>query len=100
MRNIEVVIALLFGYFIAFLTRHNGMKYVTTSQIDSASVFTFIWKKWFGIGFYTPALLREPSWDLSPLLSVSLQSRDTPMSKTENIFSCTSDLPLPSFSII
>lgn len=60
MRNIEVVIALLFGYFIAFLTRHNGQKYVTTANFDVAPVVTFIWKKWFGIGFYTPALLRAP----------------------------------------
>lgn len=59
MRNIEVVIALLFGYFIAFLTRHNGDKYVTTTNINSAPVITFLWKEWFGIGFYTPALLRE-----------------------------------------
>ena len=60
MRNIEVVIALLFGYFIAFLTRHDGAKYVTTANFDVAPVVTFLWKKWFGIGFYTPALLREP----------------------------------------
>ena len=58
MRNIEVVIALLFGYFIAWLTRHNGQKYVTNAEIDGSASITFIWTHWFGIGFYTPALLR------------------------------------------
>lgn len=42
MRNIEVVIALLFGYFVAYLTRNNGLKYVTTTNIDNAPVITFL----------------------------------------------------------
>lgn len=57
LRNIEVVIALLFGYFIAWLTRHHGDKFVVNDQIDQAKSITFLWTKWFGIGFYAPALL-------------------------------------------
>ena len=60
MRNIEVAIALLFGYFIAWLTRHHGAKYVTNDNIDISDSITFLWRHWFGIGFYTPALLRAP----------------------------------------
>lgn len=58
MRNIEVAIALLFGYFIAWLTRHHGAKYVTNDNIDVSDSITFLWRQWFGIGFYSPALLR------------------------------------------
>jgi uracil-xanthine permease len=57
LRNIEVVIALLFGYFVAWLARDHGMKFVTNDKIDSAKSITFWWVKWFGIGFYAPALL-------------------------------------------
>ena len=61
MRNVEVAIALLFGYFIAWLTRHHGKKYVTNANIDVSDNITFLWRHWFGIGFYSPALLRAPS---------------------------------------
>ena len=60
MRNIEVVIALLFGYFISYLVRFNGLKYVNNANFSVAPGITFLWKHWFGIGFYTPALLRAP----------------------------------------
>ena len=59
MRNIEVAIALLFGYFIAWLTRKDGLKYVTNANIVVSDNITFLWRQWFGIGFYSPALLRE-----------------------------------------
>lgn len=60
MRNIEVVIALLFGYFVAYLSRNDGLKYVTTANIDNAPGITFLWaQKAFRLGWYTPALLRE-----------------------------------------
>ena len=58
MRNIEVAIALLFGYFIAWLTRKDGQKYVTNANIVVSDNITFLWRQWFGIGFYSPALLR------------------------------------------
>jgi uracil-xanthine permease len=57
LRNIEVVIALLFGYFIAYLTRHHGDKFVVSTNIHESESITFLWTKWFGIGWYTPALL-------------------------------------------
>ena len=69
MRNIEVAIALLFGYFIAWLTRHHGKKYVTNANIDVSDNITFLWRHWFGIGFYSPALLRA-----SPSASRGLMS--------------------------
>lgn len=34
LRNIEVVIALLFGYFIAWLTRHHGDKFVVSNAFQ------------------------------------------------------------------
>ena len=66
MRNIEVAIALLFGYFIAWLTRHHGAKYVTNDNIDVSDNITFLWRQWFGIGFYSPAVLRAPPCPCCP----------------------------------
>lgn len=58
MRNIEVVIALLFGYFIAAVVKFDGLKYVNKTNFVNAPSITFLWTHWFGIGFYAPALLR------------------------------------------
>lgn len=47
LRNCGVVIALLFGYMLAGVTRYNGLKYVTSAKIDSAPAITFIWRYTF-----------------------------------------------------
>lgn len=57
MRNCSVIIALLFGYFIAAVTRYNGKRYVTTGLIDKAPAITFLWTTTFPIGFYPPAII-------------------------------------------
>lgn len=57
MRNVEVVIALLFGYMVAYVCKQRGNRFVDTSNLSSAPNITFLWTKWFGIGWYTPALL-------------------------------------------
>jgi NCS2 family nucleobase:cation symporter-2 len=62
MKNANVIIALLFGYFIAGVSSYedaDGTKYeyVTSSKIDEAPWFTFLWVESFTIGFYGPAVL-------------------------------------------
>ncbi|KAG2500997.1 hypothetical protein HYH03_000819 [Edaphochlamys debaryana] len=57
MRNASVIIALLFGYFIAAVTNYDGNKYVTTGLIDSAPGITFLWTTTFPLGFYPPAII-------------------------------------------
>lgn len=49
-RNASVIIALLFGYVIAVVTKHKGLKYVITDKIDQAPGITFLWTKKFPIG--------------------------------------------------
>eukprot|EP00793_Prasinoderma_coloniale_P007046 PRCOL_00006898-RA len=69
MKNCNVVIALLFGYFVAGVSRHcydttndDGEvievcdRYVTSANIDSAEDITFLWVKNFKLGFYGPAV--------------------------------------------
>lgn len=57
MRNIEVIIALLFGYMVAYVCKQSGKRFVNVSNISTAPNITFLWTQWFGIGWYTPALL-------------------------------------------
>lgn len=62
MKNTNVIIALLFGYFIAGVSTYkdeDGVEYdyVTESKIENASWFTFLWEETFKFGFYGPAVL-------------------------------------------
>eukprot|EP01026_Neomeris_dumetosa_P027066 TRINITY_DN2202_c1_g1_i18.p1 TRINITY_DN2202_c1_g1~~TRINITY_DN2202_c1_g1_i18.p1 ORF type:complete len:568 (-),score=65.47 TRINITY_DN2202_c1_g1_i18:386-2089(-) len=57
LRNIQVVLALLFGYFISAITTHDGDRYVTSTKIDNADAFTFLWTKTFPLGVYGPAII-------------------------------------------
>jgi len=41
-RNCNVVLALLFGYFVAGVSNYNGEPYVDTSKIQSAPVVDFL----------------------------------------------------------
>lgn len=57
MKNCNVIIALLFGYFVAGVSSYDGLDYVDNSKIESAEAITFLWTKWFNLGFYAPAVL-------------------------------------------
>lgn len=57
LRNISVIIALLFGYMLAGVTSHDGKDYVTSSQIDAAPAITFLWTTTFPLKIYGPAVL-------------------------------------------
>jgi NCS2 family nucleobase:cation symporter-2 len=57
MKNANVIIALLFGYFVAGVSRAEGMKFVPDTKIESAEPITFTWVENFPIGFYGPAVL-------------------------------------------
>jgi len=57
MKNCNVILALLFGYFVAGVSNYEGLPYVDTSKIESAPVVDFLWTQWFGIGFYGPAVI-------------------------------------------
>lgn len=41
MRNVEVVIALLFGYMVAYVCKQSGNRFVDTSNIYSAPGITY-----------------------------------------------------------
>jgi len=61
MKNCNVVLALLFGYFVAIVSRYddgeNSLKYVVTDNIKNADPITFLWTETFPIGFYAPAVI-------------------------------------------
>jgi len=57
MKNCNVILALLFGYFIAGVTNLDGDAYVDTSVITTAKPITFLWVETFPIGFYWPAVI-------------------------------------------
>jgi NCS2 family nucleobase:cation symporter-2 len=57
MKNANVIIALLFGYFVAGVSRAEGLKFVPDTKIKSAEPITFAWVENFPIGFYGPAVL-------------------------------------------
>lgn len=57
LRNCGVVIALLFGYFLAGVTRYNGLKYVTSAKINAAPAITFLWVNTFPLKIYGPLVL-------------------------------------------
>lgn len=60
MKNCNVVIALLFGYFVAGVSEKcEGSvckKYVTDTKIEAADSITFLWTHTFKLGFYGPAV--------------------------------------------
>lgn len=55
-RNCNVIIALLFGYFVAGVSKYDGLDYVDTQKIKDADPVTFLWVETFPIGFYGPAI--------------------------------------------
>jgi len=57
MKNCNVILALLFGYFVAGVSNYEGLPYVDTSKIEAAPVVDFLWTQWFGIGIYGPAII-------------------------------------------
>mmetsp|Transcript_4784 Transcript_4784/g.12272 ORF Transcript_4784/g.12272 Transcript_4784/m.12272 type:complete len:749 (-) Transcript_4784:296-2542(-) len=63
MRNCEIIIALIFGYFIAGVSTYtppgsdNKLYYVTPDRINNAPGITFLWVNTFPISFYAPAVL-------------------------------------------
>lgn len=56
LKNSNVIIALLFGYFVAGVSRRDGNRYVISDPIDQAPGITFLWVRTFKIGFYPPAV--------------------------------------------
>ena len=57
MKNCNVIIALLFGYFVAGVSNYEGNRYVLSDNIKSAAPITFLWVETFPIGFYGPAVV-------------------------------------------
>lgn len=59
MKNCNVIIALLFGYFVAGVSRYGdeSLQYVDDAKIESAKAFTFLWVETFPLGFYAPAVI-------------------------------------------
>lgn len=57
MKNCNVIIALLFGYFVAGVARYQGLHYVLPDNIQSANAITFLWVETFPLGLYGPAVI-------------------------------------------
>lgn len=57
LRNVAVVLSLLFGYMMAGVTRHDGKRFVTGTKIKAAPAITFLWVHTFPLGVYGPAIL-------------------------------------------
>ncbi len=60
MKNCNVIIALLFGYFVAGVSEKcvgsECKKFVVDTKIEAAEDITFLWAKTFKLGFYGPAV--------------------------------------------
>ena len=60
MKNCNVIMALLFGYFVAGISEKcegsTCASYVVDDKIESAEAITFLWVKTFKLGFYGPAV--------------------------------------------
>lgn len=56
MKNCNVILALLFGYFVAWLSEYNGAPYVNNANIKNADAISFLWTETFPLGFYGPAV--------------------------------------------
>ncbi len=62
MKNCNVILALLFGYFVAGVSRYENeegdlLKFVLGTNIETADPITFLWTKTFPLGFYAPAVI-------------------------------------------
>ncbi|CAM9667929.1 unnamed protein product [Pylaiella littoralis] len=57
MRSINVVVALLFGYFIAAVTTNDGNDYVVSDKINAADSITFLWVFTYPLSVYAPLIL-------------------------------------------
>jgi len=61
MKNCNVVLALLFGYFVAAVSRYDDgtelKKYVLPDNIKNAEVIDFLWTTSFKLGVYAPAMV-------------------------------------------
>jgi uric acid-xanthine permease len=57
MKNCNVFLALMFGYFVSAVSNYQGLSYVNTEAITSAPAITFLWVYTFPIGFYAPAVI-------------------------------------------
>jgi len=63
MRNCEVVIALIFGYFVAGVSSYqppgggDRLWYVTPDRINAAPAITFLWVETFPLSIYAPAVI-------------------------------------------
>lgn len=56
-RNTMVVWGLLGGYTIAAIASYDGDKFVTTTRMEEADIFTFLWVKTFPISVHGPAII-------------------------------------------
>jgi uracil-xanthine permease len=61
MKNCNVILALLFGYFVAGVSRYedsegNALKFVLGDNIANADPIAFLWTTTFPLGFYAPAV--------------------------------------------
>ncbi|CAM9679279.1 unnamed protein product [Ectocarpus sp. 13 AM-2016] len=57
MRSVNVVVALLFGYFVAAVSENNGNDYVVSDKIDAADSITFLWVFTYPLSVYPPLIL-------------------------------------------
>lgn len=57
LKNCNVIVALLFGYFVAAVSNYQGDPYVDSSKIKDADPITFLWVERFPLGFYGPAVI-------------------------------------------
>jgi NCS2 family nucleobase:cation symporter-2 len=56
-KKCNVIIALLFGYFVAAVSNYQGENYVLAENIKSADPITFLWVETFPLGLYCPAVV-------------------------------------------
>jgi uric acid-xanthine permease len=57
MKNCNVFLALMFGFFVSGVSNYQGLSYVNVDAIKSAPAITFLWVYTFPIGFYGPAVI-------------------------------------------
>jgi NCS2 family nucleobase:cation symporter-2 len=57
MKNCNVILALLFGYFVAGVSDLNGKAYIASDNIKNAEAITFLWVETFPLSFYGPAVI-------------------------------------------
>jgi NCS2 family nucleobase:cation symporter-2 len=57
MKNCNVIVGLLIGYFVAAITNYDGLSYVNSDNIAAAKSVTFLWVETFPLSFYGPAVV-------------------------------------------